>query len=274
MNSNQGTTSRIARILTIGISDTPSGRLFLRRTIGLLIRIVLRLRSRSLPDVSAGSAIVVAPHPDDESFGCGGILALMAQRQANPSLVFLTDGSASHPNHPTVSNIDIARRRRDEARTALGILGVQWERVTFLDIRDGTLSHLDAESIRILEARITALFVETKPTSLFLPCRRDGSAEHEAAHLRVTRALMQSGLKARVFEYPIWSWWNPTLLLGPMLTCRRIWRSNCKAVLDIKARALASYSSQTLPIAPESNPALPNGFAPMFLHGEEYFFEW
>ncbi len=274
MNPNRRAISRIASALTVGFSDTRSGRLFLRRAIGLLFRIGLRLRSRPFPYEEVGTVVVIAPHPDDESFGCGGTLAIMARRQAVLNLVFLTDGSASHPGHPTVSPSEIAQRRRDEARRAAGVLGLPWERVEFLDVRDGTLSHLDAESIQGLEARIGALLARARPTSIFLTCRRDGRAEHEAAFTRVTHAIEVSGLRARILEYPVWSWWNPALLLGPMRKCRRVWRADCRSTLDSKARALALYASQTLPIAPEVSPALPQGFASMFLHGGEYFFEW
>jgi LmbE family N-acetylglucosaminyl deacetylase len=63
------------------------------------------------------------------------------------------------------------------------------------------------------------------------------------------------------------------LLLGPMLTCRRVWRLDLRDVREVKARAIASYASQTDPIPPETAPALPPGFASMFLCGEEFLFE-
>jgi LmbE family N-acetylglucosaminyl deacetylase len=148
------------------------------------------------------------------------------------------------------------------------------ERATFLDARDGTLSHLAAGECAALEARITALITQKVPAVVFLPGRRDGSTEHEAAFALFARALRQSGLQPRVLEFPVWSWWNPMLLLGPLLSCRRIWRVEINSVLKMKARALASYSSQTLPIPPQLDPALPPGFATMFLGGGEYFFEW
>jgi LmbE family N-acetylglucosaminyl deacetylase len=148
------------------------------------------------------------------------------------------------------------------------------ERATFLDARDGALSRLDASDCGGLEAKIAALLTQEIPAVVFLPGRRDGSTEHEAAFTLFARAVKQAGLQPRVFEFPVWSWWNPTLLLSPLFSCRRIWRVDIKPVLEMKVRALASYSSQTLPIPPQLDPALPPGFASMFLGGSEYFFEW
>ncbi len=198
----------------------------------------------------------------------------MAQRQATLNLVFVTDGGASHPRHPIVTPADIAKRRKDEAHEATGILGVNWEHVTFLGIRDGTVSHLDERQGTELEARIAALIERLAPDAILLPCRGDGSSEHDAVFLRVARAIGKTGLKTRVLEFPVWSWWNPLLMAAPILSCRNVWRVDFRPVRNLKGRAITSYASQTLPIPPETNPALPPGFAGMFLGGDEYFFEW
>jgi LmbE family N-acetylglucosaminyl deacetylase len=58
-----------------------------------------------------------------------------------------------------------------------------------------------------------------------------------------------------------------------MLASRRVWRVDLRDVRAAKARAIASYASQTEPIAPDTAPAVPPGFAAMFLCGEEFLFE-
>ncbi|MEN8215667.1 MAG: PIG-L family deacetylase [Pseudomonadota bacterium] len=42
--------------------------------------------------VSQSSALIIAPHPDDEILGCGGLIALKKSKHAQ---VFLTQGEAS-----------------------------------------------------------------------------------------------------------------------------------------------------------------------------------
>jgi len=269
----QNTESRIARAVSLGWSDTPRGRLILRRAVARLVRAALRLRSRPLALNAVASALVVAPHPDDETFGCGGTVALLARDRAVVNVVFITDGSASHPSHALVAPAELAACRRAEARSAMEVLGVGLERIAFLDERDGTLGHLGEERSREVSEKIAAALGRLAPQAIFLPCRLDGSSEHDATFAIASRALLSARPKPRVLEYPVWSWWNPLLLLGPMRTCRRVWRVDLRGVRDVKARAIALYSSQTEPIAPETAAALPPGFASMFLCGEEYLFE-
>ena len=233
----------------------------------------LRLRSHSLPRKAVASALVVSPHPDDETFGCGGTIALLARDRTAVDVVFITDGSASHPSHPTVPPAELAARRKAEARVATGVLGVGREHVAFFDERDGTLNHLSDERVREVARKITEVLDRLAPEAILLPCRLDGSSEHTASFAIVSRALQSARSKPRILEFPVWSWWNPLLLLKPMLSCRRVWRVELQGVRDVKARAIASYSSQTEPIAPDTAPALPQGFAPMFLCRDEYLFE-
>jgi LmbE family N-acetylglucosaminyl deacetylase len=273
LHPNHSAPSRIARALTIGWSDTPRGRLLLRRAIARLISVALRIRSRSFQRNAVASALVVAPHPDDETFGCGGAVALLVRNRAAVQVVFITDGSASHPAHPTAAPDAIAARRKAEARSATGILGVDWERVAFLDERDGTLAGLDTGRAREVAGKIAAMLARLAPEAILLPCRLDGSSEHDASFALVSRALQLAQIRPRLLEFPVWSWWNPLLLLRPMFACRRVWHLDVRGVLDVKARAIASYASQTDPIAPETVPALPSGFASMFLCGEEFLFE-
>jgi LmbE family N-acetylglucosaminyl deacetylase len=273
MHSTRGALSAAARVLTLGWSDTPRGRLCLRRAVGGLVRAALRIRSRPLPRNAVASALVVAPHPDDEAFGCGGTVALLVRDRAAVHVVFVTDGGASHPAHPSATPSDIAALRRAEARLATGALGIGWERVSFLDERDGTLGNLDPERARDVVGRIAGMLTRLAPEAVLLPCRRDGSSEHAASFGLVSQALRQARIRPRILEFPVWSWWNPMLLLGPMLTCRRVWRLDLRDVREVKARAIASYASQTDPIPPETAPSLPPGFASMFLCGEEFLFE-
>jgi LmbE family N-acetylglucosaminyl deacetylase len=273
MKPPQSTLSKAARALTLGWSDTPRGRLTLRRLVLGLVRTALRLRSRALPRDSVASALVVAPHPDDETFGCGGAVALLVRGGAAVHVVFVTDGSASHPSHPAVAPSEIAARRREEARTATGALGVDWERVAFLGERDGALARLGDERAEEAVGRIAAMLARLAPAAVLTPCRLDGSSEHDASFALVSRALLRAGQGPRLLEFPVWSWWNPLLLLGPMLASRRVWRVDLRDFRVAKARAIASYASQTEPIAPDTAPALPAGFAAMFLCGEEFLFE-
>jgi N-acetylglucosamine malate deacetylase 1 len=238
-----------------------------------MVSAALRLRSRPFRSCDISTAIVISPHPDDETFGCGGAVAQLVKKQSSVHIAFVTDGAASHPGHPAVSPRDIATRRVAEARVATGILGIDRKDVTFLEAEDGELAHLDHARSEEIAGKIAVLLARFAPGAVLVPCRCDGSSEHDAAFALVIRALARAGQRPRILEFPVWSWWNPLLLLRPLFASRRIWRVDLRDVGDLKERAISAYSSQNLPIAPDSTAALPPGFASMFLRREEFLFE-
>lgn len=263
----------MAGILTMGWSRSQAGRLALRRGASRLVRAALRLRSSPFRQCKVSSALVVSPHPDDETFGCGGALAFLTQAGSVVHVAFLTDGAASHPGHPSVAPSEIAAMREAEARMATGLLGVEGANLAFLGERDGELAHLDRQRTASILEKIAALLAKTSADTVILPCRRDGSTEHDAAFILAIQAVASTGLRPRILEFPVWSWWNPTLLLGPLFGSRKVWRVDLSEAGSAKARAVSACNSQTHPIPPDLSPALPEGFAAMCLIGEEFLFE-
>src|SRR5258707_15716528 len=71
-----------------------------------------------------GETLVLAPHPDDESLGCGGAIALLRQRGIRVTIAVITDGQASHPNSRLLPSSVLIQLRRQEALEAASALGV------------------------------------------------------------------------------------------------------------------------------------------------------
>ncbi len=248
-------------------------RYLIRRILHRCIRCALRLRSRPYRIEHDPVTIVFAPHPDDEVLGCGGLLTLKRIEGVPVCVAYITDGRASHPAHPVLTPEMLVVQRKAEAQTAMGLLGVERAALQFLEVPDGTLMHLNVPADDELIRRIAAVLRSTRPSEIFLPYRHDGSSEHDAAFIFVVRALEQTGLQPRILEFPVWSWWNPLLLIRPLFTSRKVWRSDFRGRENIKKQALATYVSQVEPTPPWTMPVLSNKFVSFFTSSEEFFFE-
>ena len=95
--------------------------------------------------------LVIAPHPDDETLGAGGLIQRVLEARGRVQVVFLTDGDGypegvrvgERASHPKASNYrDYGRRRQYEARAALERLGMNGDGATFLSFPDRGLSRL------------------------------------------------------------------------------------------------------------------------------------
>src|SRR5207247_9173697 len=82
------------------------------------------------------NVLVIAPHPDDESIGCGGTICLHADRGDRVAAVFLTSGVMGLTD---LSEDDARRMRERELEDAAGILGIS--SVTFQRRPDQHLEH-------------------------------------------------------------------------------------------------------------------------------------
>ena len=233
------------------------------------------LRLASVPYAAKeGTTVIFAPHQDDETLGCGALVARKRNEGLPVHVVFITDGSASHPHHPTLSPQAITRIRATEARAALRLLGVESNAIHFKAAPDGGLPNLAPELRQDLVRRIAVLLREINPTEIFLPCSPDGSTEHEAAFQIVIEAVVQASPHADIWQYPVWSWWNPLLLVRHLWVFGPCRHQRAEDFQAIKLRALRQYRSQLEPMPPQTSPALPPELVRIFQTDHEFFFRF
>jgi LmbE family N-acetylglucosaminyl deacetylase len=216
--------------------------------------------------LSAKSAIVFAPHQDDETFGCGGLIALKRERGIPVKVVILTDGSACFGDAATDADRKrITHLRNEEVAAATAALGLPPENLEFLSYPDGGLDYLsDAERAQAVD-RIVTILEAFRPEEVYVTHRRDHHSDHEAAYRMVTDAILRSRLTVDLLQYPIWLVWFSGL--GRRLR----WRDLAGAlVLPIhgvsskKREAIAAFRSQL--------ETLPSGSVERFYSPYEVFF--
>ncbi len=188
--------------------------------------------------------VVVAAHPDDESLGAGGLVAVAREEGICVQLVCATDGEGSHPDSPTTDRAQLAAVRAHEARAAALELGVPEGRLDRLQLPDGDLAaHQEELTSRLVELVVAGGAGER--TVLVAPWREDGHPDHETAGRAAAAAARRTD--AVLWEYPVWFWhfgdpddapWSrlrPLHLTGP--------------AVQAKVRAVGSHRSQVAPLS-------------------------
>ncbi|RMF81488.1 MAG: PIG-L family deacetylase [Planctomycetota bacterium] len=162
-----------------------------------------RFRRRARPwtdEELRASALVIAPHQDDETLGCGATIAAKRAAGARVKIVFLTDGAASHGHLMDAQRLQGLRKQ--EALAAAQVLGVAPENVHFFGFPDGALAnHRPAAA-----AKLRALVEDFKPQQVFLPYHGDMTPDHVATGHIFYEAVVPLDQHFRVFEYPVWFW--------------------------------------------------------------------
>ncbi len=141
---------------------------------------------------AAKRVLVFAPHPDDESIGCGGTLALLA-RLCPVKVVLITDGSGAGDLPP-----DTASKRQAEFAAALAALGVSEH--ACLNEPDGHFR--DTSEFR---AKVSALLERDRPNWVFLPSPLDYHRDHIRAAVVLNGLCRRARSVEQLLYYEVWS---------------------------------------------------------------------
>ncbi|MGA9333745.1 MAG: PIG-L deacetylase family protein [Rudaea sp.] len=164
--------------------------------------------------VAAGDRLLIlAPHPDDESIATGGLLQVARELGASIRVIVLTDGD----NNPWPQRWIEKRwhvgaderkrwgaRRREEARVAMRILGMDDTQMRFFGLPDLGLTDLLMRASPEPVERLRAELDDFAPTMLVLPALSDLHPDHSAAHILLRIALAQADVGVpRMFSFAV-----------------------------------------------------------------------
>lgn len=202
-------------------------------------------RAVLLTDLQAiGSALVVAPHPDDESLGCGGTIAQLRSQGYAVHVVFVSDGTRSHPNSKTYPAERLRDLRESEAHEALRILNVTSDACTFLRYPDRQVPMAGAPGFSEAARRMASLLDQIRPATVFVPWRRDPHPDHRASWQIVQEALTQTTTQPKVLEYLIWLWELGAQDDMPASDEVNVWTVPIHTVMEQRNQAIAAHRSQ------------------------------
>lgn len=207
--------------------------------------------------------VVVAPHPDDEVLGCGGLMASAIDAGYGLDVVSLTDGEAAYPGDPGWPAARLGPARRVELRHAVLALGGDPERIAHAGLGDGQLGARLAEALAALDRL-------SRQDAVLVTWACDGHPDHEAAAEAARMACARSG--ARLVQYPVWAWHWADPRAAAFLRPGAVRLPLSQATLARKRAAIAAFRTQTGQASPApAAPILPARVLSRFLRPYEVY---
>ena len=167
----------------------------------------------------ADRTLVVAPHPDDETIGCGGLLTLYS---GQTDVLVLTDGSKGNYKSLNLTTEQLINERKKELRKAMSFAKVT--NIYYLNIEDKKIIH-NKKAIRSFDF--------SRYNYIFVPNRYEIHIDHRFAFRYIRQQIDQ--YKINLAEYEVWSPIpNPNCFL------------DIGAVFDEKKQMIDVYKTQTV----------------------------
>lgn len=227
-------------------------------------RSVLR---RGVDDTAAATlrrTLVIAPHPDDETIGCGAATARRREAGTDVDVVIVCDGRHSHRSS-VIPPQQLAARRAEESLEACKLLGVDADHVHLLGFEELTLwCKLDE-----VAAALATHIERFAPDEVLVVTDQDWHTDHQATHVALLRAVARCGYRGRVGAYPVWFWADGPWRSVPIEPLRTTWRRllvdpvaalrlprarlvDTEGYAERKRQAFACYRSQTTNLTGEA----------------------
>jgi len=193
-----------------------------------------------------GNVLILAPHPDDEVFGCAGAI-IQHVAQGNPvTVIIVTDGRAATTHINTDSLLKYIEIRKQESRKAAQVLG--YNNPEFWDIADRTLECNDE-----LTKRLVHVIEEKQITQVYAPSVMEVHPDHYALAMLAVAAVRRCGEIVSLAMYEIGVPLHPNMLLDitPISKRKQEAIAGFRSQLDIldysqQLQSLNGYRSYTL----------------------------
>ncbi|TCS71940.1 LmbE family N-acetylglucosaminyl deacetylase [Sulfuritortus calidifontis] len=221
-----------------------------------------------------GSALIVAPHPDDEVFACGGLIAHKLARHERIDILYMTQGEASHADCCELDRGKIAAARRQLARQALDTLGGSGIKMHWLDLPDDGVPAPGSHRFDEAALRVGKIIDDIKPSQILIPHELDTHSDHINTNAIVMAAL--KGRNVEVFSYPTWMLYRFRRKDLFRRVKGRAFKLNIVPGHPNKMAAIAIYENAVDPACPNKAPIigrLPDTLMREFRNEYEVFFE-
>ena len=139
------------------------------------------------------SVLVLAPHPDDEIFGCGGTMIKHCQAGDSVSVLIVTDGAFGKSENDRAAH---AAMRAAESLAASRLIG--YSPLAFLQYRDRELAGCDGLVLDLLK-----IFNESDIDLIYVPSIDEMHPDHHALALAALRAVALGSKDVSIAMYEV-----------------------------------------------------------------------
>jgi N-acetyl-1-D-myo-inositol-2-amino-2-deoxy-alpha-D-glucopyranoside deacetylase len=185
--------------------------------------------------------LMVVAHPDDETFGCGSVLAHAAERGVETVVACATRGELGEPAPGSgIERAELGDVREAELRAAARELGVA--RVVLLGWRDSGVDgdpapgSLAAAPVDEVAAAVAQVLEAERPDVVVTPDGSDGHRDHKA----ICRATLHALRETRAAPARTYLWCLPRSVLGQFV-------DDTAPYLERRWRAIRQHASQVPP---------------------------
>ena len=141
--------------------------------------------------MTRASALVIAPHPDDETFGCGGTLASLAASGVDVFVQVIVQHAINTGGPETAA---LPAERGEEFARACGKLGVAGHHTMIENGDHRDVLHADmARLVEFLEKRSPISIDQVRPQIVLLPARSAFHQDHKVVHEAAFAACRNRG---------------------------------------------------------------------------------
>ncbi|MBV9769295.1 MAG: PIG-L family deacetylase [Bryobacterales bacterium] len=188
--------------------------------------------------------VVIAPHPDDETLGAGGLIAIQRRKDVPVIIIAVTDGEAAYSDAIHLDEI-----RRAEQESAVGELGVECTEIRRLGLSDGKVTAFEDKLVDLVRPSM-------RPgTLLVAPWSGDPHPDHEACGRAAERLAKEPDSDISLISYLFWTWHRNRVESLATLPLRRLKLD--AQIQAARSAALSEHRSQLewemgSPVLPES----------------------
>lgn len=224
--------------------------------------------SKSLDSSYFSKVLIISPHPDDEVFGCGGLMQSLIQSGKQVELAILSKGEAVHKKCCPDDEERVVRERAELTDAANEVLGVVSKYIHRLNFPDG-----DFASVRNMPdmlKELDELIKEIAPTEVFIPHPYETSPDHVAATEIIEEILKETSIP--IYYYCVWTWYHM-----PMYKILKLKYKNARllrvANRETKNKAIDIYINNLARCGVSYSGDLPKPFIYAFRWKYELFFK-